>query len=205
MRSVGASGQDSPQDPHNPKQPEHDQPYRPDNGSEYQPEEKQADNVTMPVCLSFDCQGLSLLQVESFPLDLLQPPCLLSALVFGKHAAVLSSVIPVEQFFERTGRDYERFNYLGEWHSHPSFTTRPSRSDVRSMYRIVSEPSVGANFAALVIVRLAARAELEMSACVFRPGQPVVGARIYRGHLGSKLRDWKNSWFKSNRWSARCS
>jgi hypothetical protein len=39
----------------------------------------------MPVCLSFDCQGLSLLQVESFPLDLLQPPCLLPALVFGKH------------------------------------------------------------------------------------------------------------------------
>jgi hypothetical protein len=73
------------------------------------------------------------------------------------------------------------------------------------MYRIVSEPSVGANFAALVIVRLASRMELEMSACVFRPGQPVVEARVSREHLGSKLHDWKNSWFKSSRWSARCS
>jgi integrative and conjugative element protein (TIGR02256 family) len=110
----------------------------------------------------------------------------------------------IEHFFERTGRDYERFNYLGEWHSHPSFSTRPSRSDVRSMYRIVSEPSVGANFAALIIVRLAALAKLQMSACVFRPGQPVTEARVYREHLGSKLRDWKNSWLKSSRWSARC-
>jgi len=105
----------------------------------------------------------------------------------------------IEQFFERTGRDYERFNYLGEWHSHPSFSTRPSRSDIRSMYRIVSEPSVGANFAALVIVRLSSRAELEMSACVFRPGQPVVEARVYREHLGLKMRQWKNGWLKSSR------
>lgn len=105
----------------------------------------------------------------------------------------------IEQFFERTGRDYERFNYLGEWHSHPSFSTRPSWSDVRSMYRIVSEPSVGANFAALMIVRLASRAELEMSACVFRHGQPVLEARVYREHLGSKMSEWKNSWLKSSR------
>jgi [CysO sulfur-carrier protein]-S-L-cysteine hydrolase len=108
----------------------------------------------------------------------------------------------IEQFFERTGRDYERFNYLGEWHSHPSFSTRPSQSDVRSMYRIVSEPSVGANFAALVIVRLASRSELEMSASVFRRDQPVVEARVYREHLGSKIRDWKHRWFKVKRWSA---
>jgi integrative and conjugative element protein (TIGR02256 family) len=99
----------------------------------------------------------------------------------------------IDQFFERTGRNYERFNYLGEWHSHPSFSIRPSRSDVRSMYRIVSEPSVGANFAALVIVRLASRTELEMSACVFRPGPSVVEARVYQEHFGSKPRDRKTA------------
>lgn len=31
----------------------------------------------------------------------------------------------LDKFFERTGRDYARFNYLGEWHSHPSFSVRP--------------------------------------------------------------------------------
>jgi integrative and conjugative element protein (TIGR02256 family) len=106
----------------------------------------------------------------------------------------------IEQFFARTGRNYERFNYLGEWHSHPSFSTRPSRSDIRSMQRIVSEPSVGANFAALVIVRLTSRLELEMSACVFRPGQPVAEARVYREHLGWKLREWTHNRLKSSRW-----
>src|SRR5690606_4454220 len=29
-------------------------------------------------------------------------------------------------FFKRTAKDYSRFNYLGERHSHPSFCVRPS-------------------------------------------------------------------------------
>jgi [CysO sulfur-carrier protein]-S-L-cysteine hydrolase len=104
----------------------------------------------------------------------------------------------IEAFFERTGRNFERFNYLGEWHSHPSFSTRPSPSDARSMYRIVSASVVGANFAALVIVRLGPRKELEMSACVFRSGQPIEEVRIYREHLGSAMRGWNaKGWIKS--------
>ena len=31
----------------------------------------------------------------------------------------------LQAFFERTGHAYERFNYLGEWHSHPGFLNRP--------------------------------------------------------------------------------
>jgi [CysO sulfur-carrier protein]-S-L-cysteine hydrolase len=111
----------------------------------------------------------------------------------------------IERFFKRTGYDYERFNYLGEWHSHPSFSTRPSPSDLRSMYRIVSEPAVGANFAALVIVKLTSHTELEMTACVFRARQPVMEVQVYREHIGSKVRDWSRSWIKSKRWSARWS
>ena len=33
----------------------------------------------------------------------------------------------LDTFFARTGNDYSRFNYLGEWHSHPSFK-RPIRA-----------------------------------------------------------------------------
>jgi [CysO sulfur-carrier protein]-S-L-cysteine hydrolase len=108
----------------------------------------------------------------------------------------------ITRFFERTGREYERFNYLGEWHSHPSFSIRPSPSDIRSMYRIVSEPAVGANFAALVIVRLASREELQMSACAFRAGHPVMEVSICREHIGSKMRNWGRGWIKSSSWSA---
>lgn len=72
------------------------------------------------------------------------------------------------RFFRRTGEDYTRFNYLGEWHSHPSFSVSPSDRDVRSMIEIAEDPEVGANFAALVIVRLMG-GELVGSASVFWP------------------------------------
>src|SRR5436305_3382362 len=46
---------------------------------------------------------------------------------------------PLRRFFSRTGHDYQRFNYLGEWHSHPSFVPEPSGPDVRSMLEIVED------------------------------------------------------------------
>lgn len=56
-------------------------------------------------------------------------------------------------FFERTGRDYARYNYLGEWHSHPSFSVNPSPEDVSTMMELVSDGQT-ITFAALLIVRL---------------------------------------------------
>lgn len=72
-------------------------------------------------------------------------------------------------FFKRTGNDYSRFNYLGEWHSHPSFPTEPSTTDHGSMMRIVQDPAVGANFAVLVIVRLDQHHNLQGSAHTYLP------------------------------------
>lgn len=60
----------------------------------------------------------------------------------------------LSRFFRRTKQDYVRFNYIGEWHSHPSFEPLPSGQDHRSMYEIISDASVGANFVVLVIVKL---------------------------------------------------
>jgi integrative and conjugative element protein (TIGR02256 family) len=105
----------------------------------------------------------------------------------------------IEAFFERTKRDYGRYNYLGEWHSHPSFSTRPSFKDIRSMYRIVSEPSVGALFATLVIIRLASHSNLELSACAFRSGVPIEEVEIYREHTGSKIANLSASWINALR------
>lgn len=74
----------------------------------------------------------------------------------------------LKEFFARTGHDYQRFNYLGEWHSHPSFEPLPSAQDLKAMRDIVEDPKVGANFAVLLIVTLARRSTLQLSARAFR-------------------------------------
>jgi len=80
-------------------------------------------------------------------------------------------------FFARTGNDYRRFNYIGEWHSHPAFQPVPSGADIRAMYEIVEDADVGVNFAVLIVARLLLRTSLQLSATLFRPGSaptPVV-------------------------------
>jgi proteasome lid subunit RPN8/RPN11 len=71
-------------------------------------------------------------------------------------------------FFARTGNDYRRFNYIGEWHSHPAFEPVPSQPDLRTMYELVADPEVGANFAVLIIARLLFRLSLQLSATLIR-------------------------------------
>lgn len=78
----------------------------------------------------------------------------------ARHEAALKS------FFERTGADYRRFNYLGEWHSHPNFPVRPSPEDLGSMQGLV-DGEHGIDFAALLIVRLRFRQILEAASWMF--------------------------------------
>ncbi|MDO9077976.1 MAG: Mov34/MPN/PAD-1 family protein [Brevundimonas sp.] len=74
----------------------------------------------------------------------------------------------LDAFYARTGDDYRRFNYLGEWHSHPSFTTDPSSTDVRQMTRIVTDDPEARSFAVLVIVRLGEADILQIDGFGFR-------------------------------------
>ena len=55
------------------------------------------------------------------------------------------------RFFHKTEHRYLRYNYIGEWHSHPSFTVTPSGTDVQSMIALVTDPSFRGNFAALLV------------------------------------------------------
>lgn len=73
------------------------------------------------------------------------------------------------EFFARTGNNFVMFNYLGEWHSHPSFSVIPSGQDLTTMQNIVEDPNVGTNFAVMLIVSLRRRGPLELSASAFRP------------------------------------
>jgi [CysO sulfur-carrier protein]-S-L-cysteine hydrolase len=74
----------------------------------------------------------------------------------------------LQAFFARTGQDYTRFNYLGEWHSHPSFDAVPSGPDMETMGSIASDPEVGANFLMLLIVKRSGK-QIEATATVFMP------------------------------------
>ena len=77
----------------------------------------------------------------------------------------------LEHFFDQTGHDYQTFNYLGEWHSHPSFPARPSSIDIRSMQDLV-EGEREIDFAVLLIVRLGFLGRLIASASLHKRGQP---------------------------------
>jgi hypothetical protein len=73
----------------------------------------------------------------------------------------------LDEFFERTGHDFQRFNYLGEWHSHPSFSVHPSSEDVGTMTDIVQGKDSVITFAVLLIVRLRWWFLLDHSVTVF--------------------------------------
>ncbi|WP_159091532.1 Mov34/MPN/PAD-1 family protein [Aminobacter sp. MSH1] len=104
----------------------------------------------------------------------------------------------LREFFRRTGENYERYNYLGEWHSHPSFDPLPSTDDVRTMRSIVSDPDVGVNFAVLLIVRRTSPKKLALSATAFSrslPPEPVivvadVGTATRKRNLMETSLDW---------------
>lgn len=72
-------------------------------------------------------------------------------------------------FFRETGHDYTRFNYIGEWHSHPSFEPYPSRTDDMSMLQIVQDETVGANFAVLLVAKLGSEGELVSTVHTYLP------------------------------------
>jgi [CysO sulfur-carrier protein]-S-L-cysteine hydrolase len=82
-------------------------------------------------------------------------------------------------FFERTGAQYGRFNYLGEWHSHPSFSVDPSLQDVHAMQDLV-DGSEGVDFAVLFINRLRWYWRFECSAHLFVRGHPPSMVRVKR-------------------------
>ena len=82
------------------------------------------------------------------------------------------------EFFTRTGGDYTRFNYLGEWHSHPSFEPTPSPEDLQTMQSIVEDPTVGVNFVTLLIASPVNGMTIQVSATAFRAGAPPLGISV---------------------------
>lgn len=85
----------------------------------------------------------------------------------------------LEDFYRRTGYDFTRFNYLGEWHSHPSFSVHPSLHDIATMTDLV-ETSTEISFAILLIVRLRLRLWMNCTFTAFSRGVCPTRSRIVR-------------------------
>ena len=88
--------------------------------------------------------------------------------------------IQLDKFFAETGNDFTRFNYMGEWHSHPSFEPLPSNTDIRTMQSIVEDPDAGVNFLVLMVCRMASGRGrvLELTATAFRAGTAPIAVPI---------------------------
>lgn len=83
----------------------------------------------------------------------------------------------LDEFFERTGRDYTNYNYIGEWHSHPNLPIAPSITDLGSMEDLVNgERDIP--FAALLVVRSDTPSEFIATATFHQRGMTPVPARI---------------------------
>src|SRR5262249_39449161 len=66
------------------------------------------------------------------------------------------------------GLRYQRFNYLGEWHSHPSFSVQTQSRGYRPMTDIVENGNSTITFAVLLIVRLRWRLWIDCSLTVLQ-------------------------------------
>lgn len=95
-----------------------------------------------------------------------------SAVCFMRSPHVHNQAL--KRFFDRTGHCYERFNYLGEWHSHPSFALTPSGPDQKTMHQLVSAGGLGVSFAVLMIVHLDSTGALQAAATAFSRGVPMM-------------------------------
>jgi [CysO sulfur-carrier protein]-S-L-cysteine hydrolase len=82
------------------------------------------------------------------------------------------AVSSLHKFFQKTKYDYLHFNYLGEWHSHPSFLPKPSNKDLSTMIESINDKKIGANFLVLIVLKLGTLGSLEGSATVFYPHLP---------------------------------
>lgn len=84
----------------------------------------------------------------------------------------------IRRFHLLTGNQPRRFNYLGEWHSHPSFLALPSGPDLQQMYAEITSPEQTASFLVLLIVKLGKDAGLIGSAHAFRRNHGVIRASL---------------------------
>lgn len=82
----------------------------------------------------------------------------------------------LDQLLKENSHRSGQVDYLGEWHSHPTFPPTPSTIDLAAMTNMVENS--GPSFAALVIVRLRDTASIEATITMFQRGQSPANGRL---------------------------
>lgn len=91
----------------------------------------------------------------------------------------------MRRFHLVNGNKPERFNYLGEWHSHPSFPALPSPPDLRQMHAEIHDPQQTSSFLVLLIVKLGQDGGLIGSTHAFRRTHPPIRVTLGVADSGS--------------------
>ena len=76
------------------------------------------------------------------------------------------------------GSDPERFNYLGEWHSHPNAPVWPSRQDEVTMYELLADQGKSVNFLVLMILKLDDQKRVQIGAMTFLSSRHTIRCEI---------------------------
>lgn len=106
----------------------------------------------------------------------------------GTHSRFESLPVPHSEqmdriLLENRGRA-GRVDYLGEWHSHPTFPPVPSNIDFASMTGMVEKN--GPSFATLIIVRLTDNASIQATMTTFERGKRPEAGRLIVAGAGPK-------------------
>ncbi|WP_369664670.1 Mov34/MPN/PAD-1 family protein [Variovorax sp. V116] len=98
----------------------------------------------------------------------------------------------IRRFHDRVGHKPERYNYLGEWHSHPSYPATPSDADVHQMQQLVEDDEQQSTFLVLMIVKLDSDGELRGSAHGFRRNVAPVRGRLHGSEEEAIHEEWRS-------------
>jgi hypothetical protein len=94
----------------------------------------------------------------------------------------------MRRFHLINGNNPERFNYLGEWHSHPSFLSLPSKPDFYQMQAEIEEPEQASSFLILLVIKLDKDGGLVGSTHAFRRSHLPVRASL-KAEAGVAVRE----------------
>ena len=84
----------------------------------------------------------------------------------------------LKRLSHRYDQNPKRFNYLGEWHSHPNTLVLPSLDDELTMRELLADPGAAVNFLVLLINRLNTHGELEVYACTYHVSGQKIPCKI---------------------------
>lgn len=98
-----------------------------------------------------------------------------------------NDILRLHRFFRGTP---QRFNYFGEWHSHPHSAVIPSHVDIRAMWQIIDNTDETVNFIVLLIVKLVQQSSLDIGATVFlRSGHTYKSTVVFETNEKRKSND----------------